>query len=123
MLGVLQFKKSVFSGVLDDGSKDVFLGGSRLQKFLETVEETTASIPAAAESDPPPGRDSKKRARPTTEEQEPETQTPARPDPWAGLLQAGLNLLEQFAAASGSNARSEQAASAAFPVVRRRQDR
>ena len=85
---------------------------------METVEETTASIPAAAESDPPPGRDSKKRARPTTEEQEPETQTPARPDPWAGLLQAGLNLLEQFAAASGSNARSEQAASAAFPVVR-----
>ena len=27
-----KFKKSIFSGVLDEGSKDVFLGGTRLRK-------------------------------------------------------------------------------------------
>ena len=45
MLGVLQFKKSLFAGVLDGGEKDVFLGGSRLNKFMEQVEAATAAIP------------------------------------------------------------------------------
>ena len=48
MLEVLKFKKSLFSGVLDEGNKDVFMGGSRLQKFLETVEQTTSAIPVPA---------------------------------------------------------------------------
>src|SRR5438067_4409750 len=47
MLGVLKFKKSLFAGVLDGGDKEVFLGGSRLTKFMETVEKTTSSIPVA----------------------------------------------------------------------------
>src|SRR5437763_9774166 len=38
MLEVLKFKKSLFSGVLDDGESEVFLGGSRLTKFMESVE-------------------------------------------------------------------------------------
>jgi SNF2 family DNA or RNA helicase len=42
MLSVLQFKKSLFAGVLDAGEKDVFLGGNRLNKFMEQVEQTTA---------------------------------------------------------------------------------
>jgi superfamily II DNA/RNA helicase len=45
MLSVLRFKKSLFAGVLDQGEKDVFLGGSRLNKFMEQVEAATASIP------------------------------------------------------------------------------
>src|SRR5437016_1340811 len=45
MLSVLQFKKSLFAGVLDDGATEVFLGGSRLSKFLETVEKATGAIP------------------------------------------------------------------------------
>ena len=48
MLGVLKFKKSLFSGALDGGEKEVFLGGSRLNRFMETVEKATGSIPAAA---------------------------------------------------------------------------
>src|SRR4029079_14843856 len=47
MLSVLKFKKSLFAGVLDGGEKEVFLGGSRLSKFMETVEKATGSIPAA----------------------------------------------------------------------------
>src|SRR6478735_6451190 len=45
MLSVLKFKKSLFAGVLDGGAKDVFLGGSKLNKFMETVEAATAAIP------------------------------------------------------------------------------
>ena len=51
MLSVLQFKKSLFSGVLDGGDKDVFLGGSRLQRFMESVEAATAAVPAVAPED------------------------------------------------------------------------
>src|SRR6202007_530012 len=39
MLSVLKFKKSLFAGVLDGGDKDVFLGGSKLNRFMETVEK------------------------------------------------------------------------------------
>src|SRR5208282_3718498 len=47
VLGVLKFKKSLFAGVLDGGETEVFLGGSRLTKFMETVESATTAIPAA----------------------------------------------------------------------------
>src|SRR5262249_8599275 len=45
MLSVLKFKQSLFAGVLDGGEKEVFLGGSRLTKFMETVEKASAAIP------------------------------------------------------------------------------
>src|SRR5262249_57040827 len=51
MLSVLQFKRSLFAGVLDGGEKDVFLGGSRLTKFMESVETATGAIPAPAPDD------------------------------------------------------------------------
>ena len=56
MLSVLKFKKSLFAGVLDGGERDVFLGGSRLTRFMETVEKTTAAIaePVAADREDPP---------------------------------------------------------------------
>ena len=42
---VLKFKKSLFAGVLDGGEKNIQFGGSRLTKFMETVEASTSSIP------------------------------------------------------------------------------
>ena len=45
MQQVLKFKKSLFAGVLDGGDKDVFLGGSKLNRFMEQVEAATAAIP------------------------------------------------------------------------------
>ncbi len=41
MLGTLRFKTSMFEGVLDGGESEVFLGGTRMQKFMETVEKAT----------------------------------------------------------------------------------
>ena len=46
MLGVLAFKKGLFSGVLDGGSNEVFLGGTRLKRFMESVENVSGAIPS-----------------------------------------------------------------------------
>jgi len=43
MLSVLAFKKSLFAGVLDGGAREVFLGGSRLKRFMESVEAVTVA--------------------------------------------------------------------------------
>lgn len=110
MLGVLKFKKSLFAGVLDGGEKEVFLGGSRLTKFMETVEKTTTSIPAADAHQPEENQDEDEapdRASGNGED------SPALPeiapmagasvavpggDVWAGLLQTGLELMQQLTA-------------------------
>jgi hypothetical protein len=53
MLGLLAFKKSVFAGVLDGGQDEVFMGGTRLKKFMESVESATTTMgPAMAPSEP-----------------------------------------------------------------------
>src|SRR5206468_963133 len=48
MLDLLKFKKSLFAGVLDGGQDQVFMGGSRLKKFMDSVEKATGAIPEAA---------------------------------------------------------------------------
>ncbi len=113
MLAVLKFKKSLFAGVLDGGEKEVFLGGSRLNKFMETVESATAAIPEALLEDseealrapPEPEADGRahgrRRAQKAQTEIEPEEETPPAPlaapaDPWGALLQAGMALLQRF---------------------------
>lgn len=95
MLEVLRFKKSLFAGVLDGGEKDISFGGSRLTKFMEVVEQTTAGIPEpstevqAAEANAEPAA----------------TAASDNDSPWAGLMQAGLSLLQQFAAPAATKAK------------------
>jgi superfamily II DNA or RNA helicase len=110
MLSVLKFKKSLFAGVLDGGAKEVFLGGSRLNKFMESVESATAAIPEADVEDAgetapeaaEPARDGRQRRdrRPaeTEEETPPSPAAAAVADPWTSLLQAGMAVLQQLAA-------------------------
>ena len=130
MLSVLSFKKSLFAGVLDGGESEVFLGGSRLKRFMQTVENVSGHItgPTAAEmEDLRPAGDSADRdangkernglanghdaggAAPM-EIEEPSTaigtlaniagQTGS--EPLMGLLQGGLNLLQQLAVAAAT---------------------
>ena len=95
MLSVLRFKKSLFAGVLDGGETEVFLGGSRLNKFMETVESTTKAIPEAmAEDAAAPAEAVEARAESKAPARNGE---PAPADPWTGLLQTGMALLQQFA--------------------------
>lgn len=99
MLGILAFKQSLFAGVLDGGSSEIFLGGSKLQKFMESVEEVTRAtagmeVEATAEAEP---------ATPTDTCIEPtpvETAPQAAPTPvnaWAPLLEVGLQFLNGLA--------------------------
>jgi superfamily II DNA or RNA helicase len=125
MLSVLKFKKSLFSGVLDGGAKDVFLG-RKLDKFMEQVEAATGAIPETMIEDaeeavtappderagPEPGR--KRPARGSERETALEAEAaavaeepapaPAVVDPWAGFFQAGLALLAQLGSNAGNGA-------------------
>ena len=44
MLSLLGFKSAMFSGVLDGGKDEIFLGGTRLKRFMESVETATTAI-------------------------------------------------------------------------------
>lgn len=114
MLSVLQFKRSLFAGVLDGGEKDVYLGGSRLTKFMETVEKVTENIPEAtvaetekAHRGPKLGqtfRNLKGAASPGARSARSTAPASASPtaDPWSGLLQAGLSMLQQLSSSTSS---------------------
>jgi superfamily II DNA or RNA helicase len=44
MLSVLAFKRSLSAGILDGGSSEISLGGSRLSRFMKDVENVTGSM-------------------------------------------------------------------------------
>lgn len=44
MLALLKFKRSMFSGILDNGENEVFIGTSRFNQFIKTVETATEGI-------------------------------------------------------------------------------
>ncbi len=99
MLSVLKFKKSLFAGVLDGGEADIRFGGTRLTKFMQTVEETTKSIPASQPGDTDSNSAraiSKLAAAPTI------VTTPGG-DPWSGLVQTGLAFLQNLSAVAGAS--------------------
>jgi hypothetical protein len=44
MLSVLAFKRSLSAGILDGGSSEISLGGSRLNRFMKDVENVTGNM-------------------------------------------------------------------------------
>ena len=128
ILAVLAFKKSLFAGVLDGGANEVFLQGTRLSKFMESVEQvagamgeadadTAAEAPGAARSggtasaavDVAPTVDGVEgvaesaaaadSALATAPAAEDAAQGAERADPWATILEAGAALLQGLAEA------------------------
>lgn len=98
MLSVLAFKKSLSAGILDGGDKDIFLNGTRLSKFMESVEEVTGAMGDAEMAEPPSAAATD--AAPMPEEvPQAEDATVAAPDPWAPLVDAGLKFMEILTAA------------------------
>ncbi|MCC6125758.1 MAG: DEAD/DEAH box helicase [Pirellulales bacterium] len=107
MLGVLAFKKSMFAGVLDGGESEVFLGGTKLKKFMESVEQATGAIPAAMprEEEPPATERSNGQSQKSSAGQDApldlevlaaEEKPSAPQNAWADVFSAGLALLEKF---------------------------
>jgi len=123
MLSVLAFKKSLFAGVLDGGETAVFMNGTRLSKFMESVDQVTGAMDQAepmAEMTDSGAEPEVKSARggPRTELRtddptqavmpQPDRQAAAAnampaADPWAALIDAGLKLAETLAGAHAGN--------------------
>ena len=86
MLSVLSFKKSLFAGVLDGGEDNVFMGKSRLNKFMESVESVTGAIPKTDGEAP--------LTAPEISEAAPGPASEAMVEPWQDLLTTGTAFLQ-----------------------------
>lgn len=106
MLELLSFKKSLFAGVLEEGQDEVFLGGTRLKRFMDSVDKATSAIPEGPKSfEAKPTQNSQPHAPSPSPEQE----------VWTTLIQAGQALFNGLAA-SMSGAAPETKAQASPPV-------
>ncbi len=120
MLAVLAFKRSLAAGILDGGVGEIALGGSRLNRFMKDVENVTARMgegeavaaaeevgmvaaaePANTAEEVAPAIAAPPREAEDEAEQPPvgDPQAVTADDPWAPLLQVGVQLLGAFAAA------------------------
>ena len=92
---------------------EVFLGGSRLARFMQSVEGVTTGIPVpVAEESPDPAAGAPSPDETATDDEDDAAAAPAaRPsaDALDGLLRAGLDLLSRFAAAPGPSPGAEKA--------------
>lgn len=98
MLDVLKFKKSMFTGVLDGGEDEVFLGGTRLKRFMESVEGVTDKIPTPMPvelSEEPEDKDGQDVVEDIDISDEP--RYVSTPDVWSDVLSAGLSFLDKLA--------------------------
>jgi len=132
MIDVLAFKKSLFAGALDGGPDEVFMGGSRLKKFMESVEKVSAATPGRASGMgavtlPAPGTDaSDERAAANARRRSPRPKrrsggskkraivpAPATAgiEAWAPLIEAGRALFEGLASAMQQTTAREPSAS------------
>ena len=118
MLSVLAFKKSLFAGVLDGGESEVFFQGTRLSKFIESVEQVAGAMgeadadaavqphtaPGAADMppaliDPAQAQDGVLAAAEAEAEVEATEQAAPPVDPWAAIIEAGAAFLQGLAIA------------------------
>jgi len=110
MLGLLKFKTAMFRGVLDGGQDEVFLGGTRLKRFMESVEKATGSIPQAMPRTAEPSEPSEPAAdadasrapgqAPAAEPAKPSA--PPQEQLWSDVVTAGMSLLEKLGQALGT---------------------
>jgi hypothetical protein len=124
MLSVLAFKRSLSAGILDGGSGEISLGGSRLNRFMKDVESVTGNMgegeavtPAEevrnivtahdagsvedVNGDVNVGAGELAVARTNGSEAPPRD---TNPDPWQALVQVGTQFIAALAAANNPNA-------------------
>ncbi|MBN1420580.1 MAG: DEAD/DEAH box helicase [Planctomycetes bacterium] len=118
MLRVLAFKKAVFAGVLDGGEDEVYMGGSRLQKFMKEIETVAGAVPKPTQEAPPaPEELELEEAAEAREEVEEREERPVRSpeavpvDALQSLFEAGASFLRGVTAAASSGKEHEPAAS------------
>ena len=123
MLSVLAFKRSLSAGILDGGSGEVSLGGSRLNRFMKEVENVTGRMgeceavtlaeevgnSIVAADDTGLAEDAKADADigagDTSRSNEPAMpQSDPAADPWFALVQVGTQFVAALAAANDPKA-------------------
>jgi SNF2 family DNA or RNA helicase len=95
MLSVLAFKRSLSAGILDGGSAEISMGGSRLNRFMKDVENVTGHM-GAGEAMTAAEEASGVASAPEA----PAAQAGIAGDPWQSLVQVGAQLVAALAAAS-----------------------
>ncbi len=112
MLSVLAFKRSLAAGILDGGTGEISLGGSRLNRFMKDVENVTGhmgegeAVSPAEEADHvvatsgPEPIDTVDAENKAVEEQEVDdaASVQSSADPWGALLQFGSQLVSALTA-------------------------
>jgi len=116
MLSLLSFKQSLFSGVLDKGKDEVFLGGTRLKRFMDSVDKVTSAIP-----DPMPqqarteGISDRTERQVSTEAERKDTAETAQQQAWDDLVSTGLSFLNKLGQTLlGEEGQSQQPSSKPF---------
>jgi superfamily II DNA or RNA helicase len=123
MLGVLKFKTSMFEGVLDGGESEVFLGGDKMKKFMETVEQVSDHIPPgapASEEAPDPAEIQPADADSSVvEEHAGGAALDPRQEAWSDLLSTGMALLGKLGQALQSPQAQRNTGSPFANLIRR----
>jgi hypothetical protein len=124
MLSVLAFKRSLSAGILDGGSGEISLGGSRLNRFMKDVENVTGRMGEGEAVTPAEevGNIASADAAGSVEEVDADassgigeaaighangTGVPPRdsgPDPWQALAQVGAQFIVALSAANDPDA-------------------
>ncbi|HUT31500.1 MAG TPA: DEAD/DEAH box helicase [Sedimentisphaerales bacterium] len=118
MLSLLSFKQSLFAGVLDKGKDEVFLGGTRLKRFMDSVDKATGAIPEQMPQQGEPGGDGECTGQ--------EISAKAKEEPaavpqqaWVNLVSTGLSLLDKLGKGLlGVEDRRRQGGAGAFSGLR-----
>jgi superfamily II DNA or RNA helicase len=124
MLSTLAFKRSLSAGILDGGSGEISLGGSRLNRFMKDVENVTGNIGEGEAVTPGEevrnivttddaglvddvGAEATSRADETVAARAPRSNAASRDtgsDPWQALAQIGAQFVAALATANDPNA-------------------
>jgi hypothetical protein len=122
MLSVLAFKRSLSAGILDGGSGEIALGGSRLSRFIKDVENVTGrmgegeavtpteEVGNGAETDDAASAQDAKVGTSAGEMGGAHANLAVAPpqdsavDPWQTLVQVGTQFVAALAAANGPKA-------------------
>ena len=96
MLSLLSFKQSLFSGVLDKGKDEVFLGGTRLKRFMESVDRATGAIPESMPHEEPDGDGEKIEEEDRGAAQGRKETSSRQEQAWSDVVSAGVTFFEKL---------------------------
>jgi superfamily II DNA or RNA helicase len=97
MLSLLSFKQSLFSGVLDKGKDEVFVGGTRLKRFMDSVDNATSAIPVPMPQQAKAGGNGDGTGQEVSVETEKEKMSDTiQRQAWDDLVSTGLSFLDKL---------------------------